>query len=145
MIEPLLAESLAKLRAALDLVFASAESHAPFEPARAYSPKEREPYDAFADRYLRAFESSLKFFKTWERVREAAPSETFRDLLLRMEKLGIISNHERWISLRDLRNRVVHDYLPGELAVLYEAILIDAVPEFRRLAREATSRVADES
>jgi len=144
MVEPLLAESLAKLRAALDLVFASAEAYAPFEPARCYSPQEREPYDAFADRYLRGFESSLKFFKTWERIREATPSDTFRDLLLRMEKLGIISHHERWISLRDLRNRVVHDYLPGELALLYEAILVEAVPEFRRLAREATRRVSDE-
>lgn len=36
-----------------------------------YSLQEREPYDALSDRFLRAFESSLKFFRTWERVREA--------------------------------------------------------------------------
>ncbi len=91
-VEPLLVDSQAKLRAALELVFASAASFLPFDPDRIYSPREREPFDALSDRFLRAFESSLKFFRTWERVREANASETFRDLLLRMEKLGLISD-----------------------------------------------------
>jgi hypothetical protein len=103
-VEPLLADSQAKLRAALELVFASADAYAPFTPGRIYSPQEREPYDALSDRFLRAFESSLKFFRTWERVREANVSDTFRDLLLRMEKVGLISDHSTWVALRDLRN-----------------------------------------
>ena len=106
-VEPLLADSHAKLRAALELVFASDAGYAPFAPGRIYSPQEREPYDALSDRFLRAFESSLKFFRTWERVQEANVSETFRDLLLRMEKIGLISDLATWIALRDLRNRVV--------------------------------------
>lgn len=132
-IEPLLADSQAKLRATLELVFASAAGYKPFAPGRIYSPREREPYDALSDRFLRAVESSLKFFRTWERVREANVSETFRDLLLRMEKLGLISDLATWMSLRDLRSRVVHDYLPAEIAALYAAIIDEAVPEFRRL------------
>ncbi|NBX29172.1 hypothetical protein EBR04_01760 [bacterium] len=39
-------------------------------------------------------------------------SETFRDLLRRIEKVGLNSGLTTWIRLRDLRNRVVHDYLP---------------------------------
>lgn len=117
-VEPLLADSQAKLGAALELVFASDAGYAPFAPGRIYSPQEREPYDALSDRFLRAFESSLKFFRTWERVRAANVSETFRDLLLRMEKIGLISDLATWIALRDLRNRAVHDYLPDELAAL---------------------------
>jgi uncharacterized protein with HEPN domain len=58
-----------------------------------------------------------------------------------MEKLGLISGHERWIGLRDLRNRVVHDYLPAELAQLYALIIDDAVPEFRRLSAAVGQRV----
>ncbi len=54
-----------------ELVFASAAGYVPFAPGRIYSLREREPYDALSDRFLRAFESSLKFFRTWERVREA--------------------------------------------------------------------------
>jgi len=92
-------------------------------------------------RFLRAFESSLKFFRTWERVREANVSDTYRDLLLRMEKLGLISGLAEWIALRDLRNRVVHDYLPDELAALYAAIIGEAVPEFRRLESAVADRL----
>ncbi len=139
--DPLLADSHAKLRAALDLVFASAAGYTPFMPGRIYSPQEREPYDALSDRFLRAFESSLKFFRTWERVQEANVSETFRDSLLRMEKVGLISSLATWVALRDLRNRVVHDYLPDELAALYAAIIGEAVPEFRRLAAAAANRL----
>jgi hypothetical protein len=142
MVEPLLADSHVKLRAALELVFASAAGYTPFIPGRMYSPREREPYDALSDRFLRAFESSLKFFRTWERVREANASETFRDLLLRMEKVGLISDLATWVALRDLRNRVVHDYLPDELAALYAAIIGEAVPEFRRLAAAGANRLS---
>ena len=140
-VEPLLADSRAKLQAALELVFASADGYAPFAPGRIYSPREREPYDALSDRFLRAFESSLEVFRTWERVREANASETFRDLLLRMEKVGLIGDLATWIGLRDLRNRVVHDYLPDELAALYAAIIEDAVPEFRRLEAASAERL----
>lgn len=139
--EPLLVDSLAKLRAALDLVFASADGLAPFDPSRRYAPKEREPYDALSDRFLRAFESALKFFRTWERVREAHPSDTFRDLLLRMEKAGLISGHGAWLSLRDLRNRIAHEYLPAELAQIYACILREAVPEFRATLAAAAKGV----
>lgn len=139
--ERLLIDSHAKLRAALELVFASAAGYQPFVAGRIYSPQEREPYDALSDRFLRAFESSLKFFRTWERSREADVSETFRDLLLRMEKVGLITSLVVWIALRDLRNRVVHDYLPDELAALYAAIIGEAVPAFRHLDAAITKRL----
>ena len=139
--EPLLTDSQAKLRSAFELVFASAATYKPFVVGRMYSPQEREPYDALSDRFLRAFESSLKFFRTWERVREANVSDTYRDLLLRMEKLGLISGLAEWIALRELCNRVVHDYLPDELAALYAAIIGEAVPEFRRLESAVADRL----
>lgn len=68
-------------------------------------------------------------------------SQTFRDLLLRMEKIGLISDLATWIGLRDLRNRVVYDCLPDELAALYAAIIDEAVPEFRRLDASITDRL----
>lgn len=132
-VEPILAASRDKLRAALELLFASVDDYSGFDPAFPYTPKQREPFDALSDRYLRAFESALKFFRTFERVREAAPSETFRDLLLRITKLGFISGPETWLRLRDLRNRLAHEYLPEELARIYEAIVTEAAREFREL------------
>ena len=63
-VEPLLAGSRDKLLAALALLFASVDAYPGFDPQRTYTPKEREPFDALSDRYFRAFESSLKFFRT---------------------------------------------------------------------------------
>jgi len=143
-VEPLLAGSRDKLMAALALLFASVDAYPGFDPQRTYTPKEREPFDALSDRYLRAFESSLKFFRTWERVREAAPSESFRDLLLRMEKLDFISAAGLWLRLRDVRNRIAHEYLPGELEKIYLAIIGPGGQEMRRLAQKVLEAVPEE-
>lgn len=86
-----------------------------------------------SDRYLRAFESSLKFFRTFERVREVSVSDTFRDLLNRMHKVGLISDVQTWLDLRDLRNRIAHEYLPEELAKIYTAITTTVAQELRSL------------
>ena len=142
-IEPLLLGSRDKLFSALELLFASAEAYSGFDPTRPYTPKEREPFDALCDRYLRSFESSLKFFRTWERVREAAPSDTFRDLLLRMDKLDFISSAATWLTMRDLRNRIAHEYLPEELQKIYFAIVGTATPEMRRLAARVSASLAE--
>lgn len=135
--EALLIAARRQLLAALDVFLASVADYPGFDPERSYTPKEREPLDAMSDRYLRAFEASLKLFRTWERLREAAPSDTFRDLLLRAEKVGLISGAAHWIALRDLRNRIAHEYLPSELAKIYAAMVSDGAQEFRRLRQVA--------
>lgn len=137
--EPLLQDSAAKLDAALELLFASVDGYPGFDAARSYPPKEREPLDALCDRYLRAFESCLKFFRTFERVREVQVSETFRDLLNRMHKLGFISDVQTWLDLRDLRNRIAHEYLPEELARIYAEITTTAAREFKALRSRANA------
>ena len=136
----LLSASKDKLAAALEILFASVDAYVPFDPARRYTPKEREPYDALTDRYLRAFESSLKFFRTLERFREVAPSESFRDLLQRMEKYGVITGAPLWIELRDTRNRVAHEYLPQELAKIYADIVGPAATELRHVLAQSSTR-----
>jgi hypothetical protein len=134
--ETLLHASRERLYAALDIFLASVTSYPGFDPARSYTPKEREPLDAMSDRYLRAFESALRFFRTWEQVREAAPSESFRDVLLRMEKLGLISETAIWLTMRDVRNRIAHEYLPGELARIYAAMVGVGAAELCRLREQ---------
>jgi uncharacterized protein YutE (UPF0331/DUF86 family) len=131
--EALLAAARHRVLAAIDIYLASVTDYVAYEPDRAYTPKEREPYDALSDRYLRAFESSVRLFRTWEQLREAAPSESFRDVLLRMEKLGLISAMATWLNLRDVRNRIAHEYLPDELAKIYAAMVGEAAAELRRL------------
>ena len=108
---------------AVDLVEASLTGLPPFDPARTYTPKELEPYDALSDRFVRATEASLKFFRSYERIMFAENSDTLRDLLSRMHKLSIISSAQLWIAMRDIRNRIVHDYLPEKLKELNDMIM----------------------
>ena len=136
----LLSASKDKLAAALEILFASVDAYVPFDPARRYTPKESEPYDALTDRYLRAFESSLKFFRTLERFREVAPSESFRDLLQRMEKYGVITGAPLWIEMRDTRNRIAHEYLPKELAKIYPDIVGSAATELRHVLGQCSAQ-----
>lgn len=112
--EALLKESSDKLTAALDLLLASVDGYPGFDPAR-------------------AFESCLKFFRTFERLREATVSDTFRDLLQRMHKVGLITDAQTWLNLRDLCNRIAHEYLPEELAKRYGGIITTAAQEMRIL------------
>lgn len=112
----------AKMLRAIMLVEASLARYHTFDPTRDYTPVELEPYDALADRYMRAVECCLKFFRSYERLLFAEYSETLRDLLNRMHKLGVISTVQRWMEMRDLRNRIVHDYLPEQIAALFQQI-----------------------
>lgn len=135
--EALLFAARNRLDAAIEVFLASVTDYSGFDPGKRLTPKQSEPLDALSDRYLRAFESALRFFRTWEQVREAAPSESFRDLLLRMEKLGFISETAVWLTLRDVRNRIAHEYLPDELAKIYASLVGPAAIEFRRLCDRA--------
>lgn len=91
-------------------------------------PEELERYDALCDRYMRAVEMCLKFFRSYERLQFAEQSPTTRDLLLRMEKLELIESAEQWIDMRDLRNRIVHDYAPDHIEHIYYSILTEFAP-----------------
>lgn len=63
----------------------------------------------------------------------AENSETLRDLLGKMEKLRIITSVEIWFRMRDIRNRIVHEYLPNELKEIYCLICGIYKEEFRFL------------
>jgi hypothetical protein len=104
------------------LLKASVEKMQPYNPDKAYSADELEPYDALSDRFIRAVEVAIKFFRTYEYYLQAEQSQTLRDGLHRMEKLGWVTNIDIWLEMRDLRNRIVHDYVPEKMAEMYQLI-----------------------
>lgn len=112
-----------KVFSAIGLVEASLKGLESYDTNKAYSPKELEPYDALSDRFIRAVETCIKFFKTYEYYLYAYSTDTYRDLLLNMEKQGLISEVERWIDMRDIRNRIVHDYLPHQIKSIYDLVM----------------------
>ena len=107
---------------AIQLVFASLADYKPFDPKRAYTPKELEPYDALADRFVRVVECVLRYFRSYEMLEFAEQSDSTRALLNRMEKLGLVSKAECWLSMRNIRNRIVQDYLPEQTAQMFAEI-----------------------
>jgi hypothetical protein len=139
--QEMLRENRDKARAALGLVMASLDTYAPFNPAAELSPKELEPYDALADRFIRTIESALRLFRSVELYEFGIPADSTRELLDRMEKLGWVSSAELWMAMRSIRNKIVHDYLPEQVAQMFQQIAGLFADEqkllHRRLAAEA--------
>lgn len=131
--QELLRENREKLRSALRLVMASLDSYAPFDPAAELPPKELEPYDALADRFIRAIESALRLFRSVELYEFGVPSDSTRELLDRMEKLGWVSSAALWMAMRSIRNKIVHDYLPEQVAQMFQQIAGPFAAELRAL------------
>ena len=104
------------------LVEASLSRITPYDVNQNYTPEEMEPYDAMSDRFIRAVEVSLKFFRTYERYLFAESSDTIRDLLNRMATVDLITSTQLWMAMRDVRNRIVHDYLPKDIKQIYDVI-----------------------
>ncbi|MDX8409990.1 MAG: nucleotidyltransferase substrate binding protein [Mariprofundales bacterium] len=122
-----------KCLAAIALVQASVDKLAPYDAVASHTPDTLEPYDALADRFIRAVEVSIKFFRSYERYQEGAVAETFRDLMHRMEKYGLISAVVLWVEMRDVRNRIVHDYLPQRMQELFDLLQGDYAAELMQL------------
>ncbi len=114
-----------KVKDAVALVEASLSDIKPYDAEKFYTPKELEPYDALSSRFTRAIEVVLKFFRSYEKLLYAENSETLRDLLHKMEKLEFIDSVVQWMSMRDIRNRIVHEYLPEEIKGIYDSIMED--------------------
>ena len=104
------------------LVEASLSRITPYGVNQNYTPEEMEPYDAMSGRFIRAIEVSLKFFRTYERYLFVESSDTIRDLLNRMATVDLITSTQLWVAMRDVRNRIVHDYLPKDVKQIYDVI-----------------------
>lgn len=118
------------------LVEASLSYMTPYDSEKLYTPKEMEPYDALSDRFSRSVEVCLKFFRSYELFMYGENSETLRDLLNRMEKLGFIDGVITWMNMRDVRNRIVHDYLPEDIKKIYDAIMDVYAGQLKRVKKK---------
>lgn len=111
-----------KLVHALDALEASLKTLPIFDPIKKYNYQEMEGFDALTSRFIRAYESSIDFFRSYNLNNALQQAETLRDLLHFMEKAGYIIDIDRWFDMRLIRNKVTHDYLPAQVASFYELI-----------------------
>jgi len=131
--EDVLALNKEKLLKTIVLIEASLKKLRPYETNKIYSPEELEPYDAVSGRFIRAVEMGLKYFRSLEKYFYGENSDTLRDLLNRMEKLGFITSTDLWMEMREVRNRIVHDYLPEQIKALYDSIMYEYSKELLNL------------
>lgn len=120
----------------IELLAASLSAFQPYHPDTAYTPKALEPYDALSDRFIRAVECALRYFRSLELSEFAEQSDTTRSLLNRMAKIRLISDTDLWLTMRNVRNRIVHDYLPEQTAQMFNEITTVYGPELLSLEQK---------
>jgi len=130
-----------KYRNVYRLLQASVGKTTDFDSRKNYSVDELESYDALSDRFIRAVEVAIKFFRTYEYYLRAEQSQILRDGLHQMEKLGVISSLDIWLDMRDIQSRIVHDYVPEKIAAMYFLIRNEFFTELTQLNRFIEQRV----
>ncbi len=119
----LLDEAKVKIDKTFILIEASLDGLKEYELDRIYTPKELEPYDALADRFIRCVEMFAKYFKTYDSYKSITKALTYRDLINIMEKIGLVTNTPIWMTMRDVRNRILHDCLPQQTKDMFDDIM----------------------
>lgn len=121
-LEELYSEAKENANKSFRLLNSSLQKYEVYNESREYSDDELEYYDALSDRFLRTIEMCVRFIRTWELYEYGVNSLTLRDTLHRAEKSSLIQNTSVWIEMKQLRNKIAHEYLPDEISFYYEQI-----------------------
>lgn len=104
------------------LLNSSLSKYKPYEYDREYSDDELEYYDALSDRFLRTIEMCTRLIKTWELLNFGTNSLSLRDTLNNAEKNNLIQSTSDWMEMKQLRNKIAHEYMPDEIGFYYSQI-----------------------
>lgn len=109
----------ADLQLANKLLLESYEVCSQIGTKETYERLELVEYEALSSRFARASDLLLqKFFRAIDSV-ELVDGGTLIDALNRAQKRNLIDSQEQMYSIRELRNWVVHEYLPKGLQDLF--------------------------
>ncbi len=109
-------------------------------------PEQAEQLEAFVSRFGRMQDTIAdKLLPRWLMALAETPGSLI-ETLNRAERLGVIENVEAWLEARQLRNRLVHEYMQDEqsfckdlmLAREYSMMLIET---YNRVLEYAVSRM----
>lgn len=118
----LICQAYKDLESSVKLLEYSLSKYKPFDPTVVYSYEDLEYYDSLSFRFEKAVEMFFSFFKTLELYLYGELSQTIRQRLQKMEKIGIINNLEDYMEAKLLRNKVVYAYLPEKLEEIYSTV-----------------------
>lgn len=110
------------------------------------NPNIAEQLEAFVSRFGRMQDTMAdRLFPRWLLALAEVPASQI-ETLNRAERLGVLNSTERWLEARNLRNRLVHEYMTNPeklvedlaLAKDYSLMLIET---FNRLRHDAMTRM----
>ena len=109
-------------------------------------PERAERLEAFVSRFGRMQDTvATKLLPRWLSVLAEQPGSQI-ETLNRAERLGVLESTERWLEARQLRNRLVHEYMesPADFAAdLLQAKDLTAllVTTYNRVRQDVTERL----
>jgi len=87
------------------------------------SEQELSDWEGFTSRFSRVSELFLqRYLRTWILTRDPGFSGSFRDFLNAAHKHGLIDSTEPWMKIREMRNRMAHEYEDSRLQILFEEV-----------------------
>ena len=88
------------------------------------SEQELANWESLTARFSRVSEIFLqRYLRTWILSRDPGFEGSFRDILNIAHKNGLIDSPDLWFSIREMRNRMAHEYEDSRLQILFEEVL----------------------
>ena len=85
---------------------------------------EFEPWEAFSSRFARTTDIFLsKYIRFLILEKDPGFRGEMRDLLDKAEKINLVSNADQWMQIRELRNKIAHEYTKEDLLKTLSSIL----------------------
>lgn len=82
-----------------------------------------ETWESFAARFARVCDIFLsRYIRTIVLLEDPGFSGTLRDFLNVAEKIGIVDDAKKWLSIRELRNITAHEYSDQDMSAFFETL-----------------------
>ena len=82
-------------------------------------------WESLTARFSRVAELFLqRYLRTWILIRDPGFSGSFRDYLNAAHKYGLIESIDPWMKIREMRNRMSHEYEEVRVNALFEDVRV---------------------
>lgn len=118
-----LKEELALMASSQDVLRYSYDKCSKIGKVGFYEPDQLELFESLTSRFARTSDLlTQKIFRLIDKI-DLEDEGSVRDRINRAEKKGLIDNAEAFIFIRELRNRIAHEYVPDAIQVIFHQVL----------------------
>ncbi|MCU7837466.1 MAG: hypothetical protein KZQ83_19770 [gamma proteobacterium symbiont of Taylorina sp.] len=100
-----------------------------------YDPDQLEIFESLTSRFARLSDIiTQKIFRLIDKI-DLDDDGSVRDRINRAEKKGLIDNAETFIFIRELRNRIAHEYIPEAIQLIFHQVLENVPTLFKTVEK----------